>query len=142
MNIYEALREDHDTQRDLLAQLLQTSGDTEERRSLYERVKAELTDHAAAEERHFYIPLMKVDLTQEKSRHGIAEHHEIDELIATLDETDMSSPAWLTHARSLDEKVRHHLDEEEHEIFQLSGRVLSESQKQSLADAYLAEMKP
>lgn len=142
MNIYEALREDHDTQRDLLAQLLQTSGDTEERRSLYERVKAELTDHAAAEERHFYIPLMKVDLTQEKSRHGIAEHHEIDELIATLDETDMSSPAWLTHARSLDEKVRHHLDEEEHEIFQLSGKVLSESQKQSLADAYLAEMKP
>lgn len=141
MNIYEALREDHDTQRDLLAQLLQTSGDTEERRSLYERVKAELTDHAAAEERHFYIPLMKVDLTQEKSRHGIAEHHEIDELIATLDETDMSSPAWLTHARSLDEKVRHHLDEEEHEIFQLSGKVLSESQKQSLADAYLAEMK-
>lgn len=34
-------------------------------------------------------------LTQEASRHGIAEHHQMD----PLESTDFSSPAWLVAAR-------------------------------------------
>lgn len=140
MNIFEALREDHDKQRTLVDLLTKTHGDTDGREEIFERLKTELEEHAAAEERHFYVPLIDEDLTQDKARHSIAEHQEIDELIATLDKTDRSSPAWLSTARKLKEKVTHHLDEEEREVFQMAGKVLSDEQKAELAEEYREEM--
>lgn len=140
MTIFEALRADHDTQRTLLDLLVKTHGDSEGRAELFDRLKAELDAHAAAEERFFYVPLMKRDLTQEKARHSVAEHHEIDELIEKLEETDPSSPAWLHTAKKLREMVIHHLDEEEHEVFQMAGKALTETEKTDLTDAYRGEM--
>ena len=49
MNIFEALRESHVIQRNLAERLLQTSGDTPERRELFERLKNELFAQAALE---------------------------------------------------------------------------------------------
>lgn len=141
MHIFEALRKDHDVQRDLMARLVETHGDSEERDTLYQQVKKELQYHAAAEERAFYIPLMELDLTQEKARHSVAEHHEIDELIELLDETDYSASNWLVHAKELQHLVTHHLDEEEQEVFQLAGRGLKNNQKSSLANEYEEEME-
>lgn len=141
MTIFEALRKDHDIQRDLLAQLVETHGNSDERDSLYQQVRAELHYHAAAEERSLYIPMMSIDLTQEKARHSVAEHHEIDELLELLDETDYSATHWLAHAKQLQDLVTHHLDEEEQEVFQLAGRGLQDKQKTSLASEYQKEMQ-
>lgn len=141
MNIFEALRKDHEIQRNLLDQLVETSGDTKKRDQLFKTLKTELEVHAEGEERHFYIPLIDSDKTQTKARHSIAEHHEIDELIEELEETDYDSSAWLKIAKKLQEKVIHHLDEEEHEVFQLAGKVLSEKEKDSLADDYTSYME-
>jgi len=141
MNIFEALREDHDSQRTLIKLLTETHGDSEGRAELFERTKVALQHHAAAEERHFYIPLMEADATQEKARHSVAEHHELDELIETLEATDPASSAWLAHAKTLQETLIHHLDEEEQEVFQMAGKVLSEKQKTSLAKEYREHMQ-
>ena len=48
--IFERLKEDHDRHRELLDKLLDTSGDTTERKSLFEELTKELKSHAAAEE--------------------------------------------------------------------------------------------
>lgn len=141
MNIFESLREDHDVQRKLVDELIETHGDTEKRDDLFLRIKTELESHAAAEERCFYIPLMEHDMTLEKSRHSVAEHHEIDEFIKQLEDTEYSSPGWLTIAKQLTHKVHHHLDEEEQEVFQLAGKVLSDIQKSGLSGDYQSEMK-
>ncbi|MCK0767409.1 hemerythrin domain-containing protein [Chromohalobacter canadensis] len=141
MTIFEALRESHDRQRTLLDLLVKTHGDSDGRDELFKRVRVELEHHAGAEERALYIPMMEHDMTQEKARHSVAEHHEIDELIETLQQTDYSSPSWLATARQLQEIVTHHLDEEEQEVFQLAGRVFDDATKQSLADTYQEEMQ-
>ena len=138
--IFEAIREDHQIQRTLLDLLVKTHGDSEGRAELFGRLKAELEHHAGAEERFFYVPLMEHDLTQEKARHSVAEHHEIDELVEKLEETDPSSSAWLKHAKTLRELVTHHLDEEEHEVFQLAGKALKEKEKTDLAASYQGDM--
>lgn len=140
MNIFEALREDHEKQRTLLDILVRTHGDSEGRNELFDRVKRELESHAAAEERHFYVPLMEHDLTQDKARHSVAEHNDIDECLKKLEKTDYSSPAWVGYAKQLHELVNHHLDEEEHQVFQLAGKALSESEKSILATEYRQEM--
>ncbi|SCX98007.1 Hemerythrin HHE cation binding domain-containing protein [Nonlabens sp. Hel1_33_55] len=141
MNIFEALREDHEIQRTLIDKLVKTSGDNELRRNMFDKLKHELEIHADAEERHFYVSLIEADLTQEKARHSIAEHHEMDELVEKLEETDMSSPAWLTYMKQLAEKVEHHLDEEEQEVFQLAGKALKEKEKTQLAKDYQKAIK-
>ena len=141
MNIFEALREDHEIQRTLIDKLVKTSGDNDLRRNMFDKLKHELEIHADAEERHFYVPLIEADLTQEKARHSIAEHHEMDELVEKLEETEMSSPAWLTYMKQLAEKVEHHLDEEEQEVFQLAGKALKEKEKTQLAKDYQKAIK-
>lgn len=140
MKIFEAIRNDHAKQRLLMKILVETSGDSESRREYYAELKEHLQTHAAAEERHFYKPLIESDRTLEQSRHGIAEHHQIDKLIEKLDETEMSSPAWLHHMKNLQDKVLHHLEEEERDIFQQAGAVLSEKEKEQLAEDYREEM--
>ncbi|GHB17649.1 hemerythrin domain-containing protein [Salinicola rhizosphaerae] len=140
MTIFEALRESHDKQRRLMDLLVKTHGDSEGRDELFKRLKAELENHAAAEERALYMPMMEHDMSQEKARHSIAEHHDIDEMLETLGAMPYDSPAWLTNAKKLQHLVTHHLDEEEHEIFQVAGRALDDSTKQSLAKTYEEEM--
>jgi len=141
VNIFEALRESHERQRTYANALIQTSGDTPERVEAYKQLKSELQAHETAEERHFYIPLMEFDNGVDLSRHAISEHHEMDEMMETLDETEMSSPAWLATAKKLSEKVHHHLKEEEQKFFQQAGKLLDDQQKEALAGQYLKEYK-
>src|SRR5690554_444785 len=141
MTIFEALRNSHDRQRRYVDAVLRTSGDTDERRAVYKQLKEELYAHETAEEHHFYIPLMAYENGVDLSRHAIAEHHEMDELLEKLDGIDMSSSAWLTTARALGDKVLHHLEEEEQRFFQMAGKLLSEKQKTELAHQYNAEFE-
>ncbi|MGV6395771.1 hemerythrin domain-containing protein [Pseudomonas caspiana] len=139
MNIFEALRESHERQRNYADILVQTHGDTAERAEAYKQLKAELQAHETAEERFFYIPLMEHDSGVDLSRHAISEHHEMDEMMEELDETEMSSPGWLATAKKLSEKVHHHLKEEEQKFFQMAGKILDDKQKETLAGEYVKE---
>jgi len=140
MNIFQAIEQDHFIQKKLLEKLIATSGDSEQRREIFEQLKSELAIHADAEERYFYVPLIKIDKTQDDARHGIAEHHEIDEMVKTLEDTPFDSPAWLVHAKTLADKVKHHLQEEEQDYFPKAEHVLQKIQSKELADQYLNEM--
>lgn len=139
MNIFEVLRESHDRQRDLSEKLVQTAGDTKERRDLFELLKNELYAHAVAEDRYFYIPLMMTDSGLNITRHALSEHHKMDELLEQLTETEFSNTGWLAIAKQLTETVHHHLKEEEHGFFQQAGKILEDQQKESLAKQYLKE---
>jgi hemerythrin superfamily protein len=139
MNIFDALKLSHETQRALATQLLQTQGGSPERDSKYRQFKHELAAHAAAEERCFYAALIPHDESIAQARHGVAEHHEMDEMVDKLNKLEYSSTGWLAQFKPLHDKVYHHLEDEEHAIFQLAGKVLTEAQKLSLAKDYEAE---
>ena len=134
--IFESLRDDHGLQRELIKKLVATTGDSPERAELFEQLKTELEIHARHEERQFYVPLMQHDLTQEKARHSVSEHKELDDLVEKLQEYDRTAPQWLVTAKELEHELVHHLDEEEQEVFQLAGKALTETQKAELAKAY------
>ena len=140
MTIFEALRSDHVHQRDLIDRLLQTEGASDERKDLFQRLKVELEAHAGAEERYFYVPLMEDDLTQDKARHSVSEHKELDDFVEQLEGYDMSGSQWIQTAKDLAHRLTHHLDEEEREVFQMAGKALTEQQKRDLATKYADEM--
>ena len=115
--IFERIKQDHDCHRDLLGKLAETSGDSEERRTLFEELTKELKGHAAAEEQSLYAEMLAVPDATDETRHSVAEHHEIDEMLNDLAATDMSSPGWLIKFKELDHRYRHHIDEEEEDHF-------------------------
>ncbi|MCF2947839.1 hemerythrin domain-containing protein [Paraglaciecola aquimarina] len=141
MNIFNALKVDHEKQRLLMSALLETKAGSPNREEFFKDLKQNLAEHAIAEERYFYVPLIKTDQTVTVSRHGIAEHHDIDKLVAKLENTELSSPIWLKVMKELQHKVLHHLEEEELRFFQQAGKVLDQKQKLELADEYTAYMQ-
>lgn len=126
MDIYERLKQDHDHHRALAARILETEGNSEERRQLWERFKPEAEAHAAAEEQTFYGALIEKPDGQEKARHSINEHFTAACLIKELSELDMGSGGWLNKFKKLKHELEHHMEEEENEVFTRARKVLSE----------------
>ena len=131
--IYDALRESHAIQRSLCRRLLRSRPGTAERTALFTELRRELAAHEAAEERHFYVPLLMHDAGLDASRHALHEHHQLDELVEELQVVHKAGRGWMATARELSAKVHHHLREEETKFFQLSGKLLTDAQKRRLA---------
>src|SRR4051812_26457010 len=137
--IFQALMVSHETQRELAARLLASKPATDERAHVFEELKRELTAHETAEERCFYVPLFQHDESVDLSRHAISEHHQMDEMVESLEKTDPHAAEWQACCQKLCDKIEHHLNEEEDKFFPQAGEVLSEEQKVRLACDYEAE---
>jgi hemerythrin superfamily protein len=135
-DIYEALRESHERQRQLIRGLCKTEAKTAQRTELFVALRRELMAHAAAEERFLYAPIMQFDAGLSSSRHALSEHHEVDELLEKLTVADKSARGWMPRAKKLGEEVLHHLKEEETKFFQVSGKLLTAKQKIQLCRDY------
>jgi hypothetical protein len=135
-NIFAALRESHEIQRSLCRKLLRSPPGTERRIALFTDLRIELAAHAAAEERFLYAAVLMDDAGLHSSRHALHEHHEIDEIIEDMQVVQKTGAGWMAKARKLSEKVHHHLREEEKKFFQVSGKVLTATQKTRLAGKY------
>lgn len=116
-DIFSRLKQDHDKHRNLLDRLIDTTGANAERETLFVELTKELKGHAAAEEQALYSTMLRKPPTTADTRHSVAEHHEIDEMLNDLAATDMATPAWATKFKALDHRYRHHIDEEENEHF-------------------------
>jgi hypothetical protein len=125
-DIFERLRQDHDRHRELIEQIEQTHGESDERLTLFEQFTKELKGHAAAEEQALYSTMMRKPPTTDETRHSVAEHHEIEEALNDLAATDMATGAWLTKFRTLKHEYLHHIDEEEDEHFPDFAQYLTE----------------
>src|SRR5690606_40268155 len=93
--VYDALRESHETQRSLCKRLLRTKPGTGSRDDIFKELYIELEAHAAAEERFLYAPILMDDNGLSPSRHALAEHHEIEEMLEGLQSEPSNSPGWL-----------------------------------------------
>jgi hemerythrin superfamily protein len=135
-DIFGRLIMDHELHRDLLDALGETQGDSEERAELFERLTKEVKSHAAAEEQALYSTMMRKPETTEETRHSVAEHQEIQELLNDLAATPMSSGAWLTKFREFSDRYLHHIDEEESENFHDYAKYLTPEDEQHMRTVF------
>lgn len=139
MDIFDALLQSHQQQRAICQRLLSAIGEPEQRRQALDELKVEMAAHETAEERMFYVPLFAHDETVDAARHGIAEHHEMDEMVEDLEQADPGSPEWLESIGKLVQKLEHHLQEEEEKFFPQAREVLSRGQQKALGEPYREE---
>lgn len=139
MDIFQALLQSHERQRAISKRLLADIGDPGRRKQAFEELKAEMAAHETAEERAFYVPMIEHDETVDESRHAIAEHHEMDEMVEDLAKCEEGSAEWLETMGKLVHKVEHHLKEEEQKFFPAARKVLHAQQQQELGVLYVQE---
>ena len=132
LDIFGRLIMDHELHRDLLDALEETQGESDERAELFERLTKEIKSHAAAEEQALYSTMMRKPETTDETRHSVAEHQEIQELLNDLAATPMASGAWLTKLRELSDHYLHHIDEEESENFHDFAKYLTPEDEQHM----------
>ncbi len=140
-DIFERLIADHNKHRRLIEQIEQTSGDSDERRALFEQYKTDATAHAATEEVTLYSTLMAEVTMREYAQHAAADHHDIADAFKEVEEADPASSAWLAKFKKLKDTYLDHLKEEEETIFPDALKDLGEDKAIELKDAFNA-LKP
>ncbi|GGO92220.1 hemerythrin domain-containing protein [Stakelama pacifica] len=134
--IFQDLKDDHDRHRDLLAKIAETQGDSEERRTLFEKFRVEVSAHAAAEEESLYAAMLEKPDLRDDARHSVSEHKEIDDFLGELADKDMSSSGWLTTFKEMRHRYEHHIDEEEEDMFPAAADGLSDAEEARLAKIF------
>jgi hemerythrin superfamily protein len=133
-DIFERLTQDHDLHRDLFAKMEESGADA--RGSLFERLTKELKAHAAAEEQALYSTTMRKPETTDETRHSVAEHKEVEDLLNDLAATDLASAEWSEKFAHLRHRYIHHIDEEEEENFPEFARGLTDEDVVYMRDVF------
>jgi iron-sulfur cluster repair protein YtfE (RIC family) len=136
MSLYAEIKSDHDRHRDLMKRILNTSGDSAERQTLWQRFRNDLEAHAAAEEQSLYAELIAEEQSQPQARHSVAEHKESSDLVEKLDAMEMSNPAWLQAFQTLANDLEHHMSEEEQDVFDVSKAMIGDTRAEELATRF------
>ena len=140
-DIFGRLVEDHDRHRALLAMIGETTGKSTDRKKLFKELTLELKSHAAAEEQALWSSVMRNPDTTDDARHAVAEHKEIDDMLADLAARDMASPGWLRRFAALREEYLHHIAEEEQEQFVAAEKKLSTSDLRYMKQVFNSRKK-
>lgn len=138
--IFTQLEKDHDKHRELLKLIVDTD-DMEQRKQLFENFRMEVTAHAAAEEETLYSTMLKKPDLRHDGQHSVAEHHELDELMADIAKLDPSSPEWMKKFKTLKHDYLHHIDEEEEDMFPAAADGLTKQKEKELGEMF-EERKP
>lgn len=109
------LKQDHDKVKALFEQFENTDNLREKKRIAAEAIM-ELKIHAEIEEKIFY-PSVREELEDDLMNEADEEHHVAKLLIAELGQMDGSEDHWEAKFTVLAENIRHHIKEEEGEMF-------------------------
>lgn len=141
MDIYQALKNDHDALKPLLAQLVESTQNNDDTKALLDQIRDLLVPHARAEEAILYNSLRALDASKDVVAHAYAEHTKAETTLHALRGMAAINIEWTTAAKKLQEDLEHHIAEEESRVFDAARQVLLEGEAEQMAEAF-EHMKP
>lgn len=129
--LFKQLREEHQLVKQILHKMLEAPEGS--RRDLLRELKLNLLPHMEAEEKAFYPVLSKNTEAHQPSLEALEEHHVSKMVLDEIENTEFSSDIFLAKCRVLNDLLNHHIEEEEHEIFELARESIS---KQAAGEIY------
>jgi len=135
--IYQAITEDHERLRRLLDQVTQPNG--KDLTDVFVNLQEDLTLHVRAEEECLYRPLLRSDTTHAAVLHAFEEHHVVDVLLGELAAGEPGNECWNAKAEVLKDFVQHHLETEEHQLFDGARSAMDQDWATHQAQLYLSE---
>ncbi|HYX44170.1 MAG TPA: hemerythrin domain-containing protein [Acidimicrobiales bacterium] len=106
------------------------------RRNVVDKVIKELSVHAVIEEQVFYPAVREaVEETEDTVLESLEEHHIVKWTLSELDGMDPEAERFVPKMTVLMESVRHHVEEEEDELFPKVREAMSRKQLAELGEA-------
>ncbi|MDP9453253.1 MAG: hemerythrin domain-containing protein [Actinomycetota bacterium] len=137
MDAITLLKNDHKAVEKLFKQFEKTKDDDHEsRRRLVDQMIEELSVHASIEEQVFY-PAVREDVpdTEDTVLEGLEEHHIFKWTLDELKDMDPEHERFEPKVTVLMESVRHHVEEEEGELFPEVRKALGRKRLGQIGDA-------
>jgi hypothetical protein len=139
------LKEDHKKVSDLFEKI-EGLGDTAHvtRGKIFSDIDTELTVHAEIEETIFY-PAFRAKTKKntepgDEIREAYEEHVNVKEMLGKLEDLQPSDDTYNAKLQVLGELVKHHVQEEESELFKQARQLFDKSELESLGEQ-MASMK-
>jgi hemerythrin superfamily protein len=135
-DVIEILEHDHREVEQMFTELESLRGaSTEEalkrRKDLADQVTIELVRHSVAEEVIVY-PKVEKQVSEEEAEHARKEHAEAEETLHRLGKLDPGDPAFDDELSTLMREIRHHIEDEEGQMFAHMRQVISPDELRSL----------
>jgi hypothetical protein len=137
MSILETLAQDHRALEEIATELAATTSQEKARRTeIFTRLQTLLVAHSRAEEEIVYRRL-RTRLPEEAGPlEAYEEHHLADILLQELASDCPGGVGWSAKVRVLDELLRHHIKEEELELFALVRENLDATTQNTMDDEF------
>jgi len=135
-DVIEVLQHDHREVEEMFAELESLRGtSTDEararRKAVAEQVTIELVRHSVAEEVLVY-PQVEKKVSAEQAEHAREEHAQAEETLHRLEKLDADDPAFDDELATLVREIRHHIAEEEGEMFAHMREVIDQDELRRL----------
>ena len=135
-DVIEVLEHDHREIEQMFAELESLRGaSTEEaksrRKAVTDQVTIELVRHSVAEEVLVY-PRVEAKVSAEEAEHARKEHAEAEETLKRLEKLDPDDPAFDDELATLMGEIRHHIEDEEGEMFAHMRQVIDSDDLEKL----------
>jgi hemerythrin superfamily protein len=137
MDAISLLKDDHRKVEQLFKRFEQTTDRaTTERRRIVEEVIRELSIHAEIEETVFYPAIREsVPPSEDMVLESLEEHHVVKWLLSELDGMSPDAERFEAKFTVLKENVRHHVEEEESDLFPQVRRALTRTALEQMGEA-------
>ena len=143
MDAITLLKNDHKTVERLFKQFekAEKADDDETKGSVVDSIIEELSVHAAIEEQEFYPAVRQaVPTVEDEVLEGLEEHHIVKWTLSELDGMDPTDERFDAKVTVLIESVRHHVEEEEADLFPQVRQALGRKRLGEIGDA-MEELK-
>jgi hemerythrin-like domain-containing protein len=135
MNAIDLLMEDHRMVEKMLDEIESTTErGVKTREELFRRLKLNLTAHEVIEETIFYPALKEHPKAREIVLEGYEEHHVVDEVMEEIKDTPFDDETWGAKAKVMSENIKHHIEEEESEMFKQARQAFSRDELEALGE--------
>src|SRR5207237_7867167 len=143
MDAVTLLRNDHKTVEGLFKKFEKAGPNaTKTKKDLVEKIIEELSIHAAIEEQVLYPAAREaVPDASEEVLEALEEHHIVKWVLSELDGMDPTDERFTAKVMVLTENVRHHVEEEEGELFPELRKAMKRKELEELAQALDAAKK-
>jgi hemerythrin superfamily protein len=139
MNALDLLRKQHREAEVLFAKLAKAPADRKE--AIFHQLADALAVHTVIEEKHFYPASVDGPEVEALLRASLEEHLGVKRLISDLLEIDVDDPTFDAKVNVLEEQVRHHVKEEENELFPRVQKLLDPTALDALGQTMAATAK-
>src|SRR5262249_49316665 len=118
MNAIDLLESDHQTLKGLMDEIEEsTDRAIKTRAELFRKFWVLLSAHEVIEETIFYPALKEHPKARDIVLEGYEDHHVVDEVMEEIKDVPVDDETWHPKAKVMIENVRHHIEEEEEEMF-------------------------